>query len=290
MESSRRVWAKVIVFYLLTLAFSSIFYVFILSTGLRGGGLYYVTGLMWCPAFAALATKTLFRESIRNMGWQWGKSRYQLLSYFIPIGYALPVYLVVWLTGLGGFYHADFVNKTAATFGWTGLSPALVILGYIALTALIGIIISLSRALGEEIGWRGFLVPELIKVTSFRGTALISGLMWAAWHYPILLFGDYNAGTPAWYGLSCFTVMVVASSFIAAWLRLRSGSLWTAAILHASHNLFIQGVFTPLTADTGKTKYVIDEFGVGLAVTTVVAAIIVSCLPLKRDDQPTVHA
>jgi membrane protease YdiL (CAAX protease family) len=99
--------------------------------------------------------------------------------------------------------------------------------------------------------------------------------MWAAWHYPILLFGDYNAGTPAWYGLSCFTVMVVASSFIAAWLRLRSGSLWTAAIFHASHNLFIQGVFTPLTVDTGATKYVIDEFGIGLAVTTVLTAFLV---------------
>lgn len=278
MEPASRTWKKIIVFYLVTLAFSTIFYVFILSTSLRGGGLYYVTGLMWCPAFAAFATKALFRESIRDLGWQWGKSRYQLLSYVIPIAYALPVYSVVWLTSLGGFYNADFVTRTAATFGWTGLSPVLVIAGYIALTALIGIIISLSRALGEEIGWRGFLVPELIKVTSFRGTALFSGLMWAAWHYPILLFGDYNAGTPAWYGLSCFTVMVVASSFIAAWLRLRSGSLWTAAILHASHNLFIQGVFTPLTVDTGVTKYVIDEFGIGLAVTTVLAAIIVSCL------------
>lgn len=43
--------------------------------------------------------------------------------------------------------------------------------------------------------------------------------------------------------------------------RLRSNSLWTATFLHASHNLFIQAIFTPLTADTGPTKYAIDEFG-----------------------------
>lgn len=50
-----------------------------------------------------------------------------------------------------------------------------------------------------------------------------------------------------------------------AWLRLRSGSLWPTVLLHASHNLFVQMVFTPLTIDTGYTAYVIDEFGIGLA-------------------------
>jgi membrane protease YdiL (CAAX protease family) len=151
-----------------------------------------------------------------------------------------------------------------------------VILGYIALSATIGVLISTSRALGEEIGWRGFLVPELAKVMSFRGVGWISGLMWAAWHYPVLIFGDYNAGTPAWFGLSCFTIQVIAISFIAARLRLISGSLWTGAILHASHNRFIQGVFTPLTIDKPSTPYVIDEFGIGMVVTTIIVAVIVT--------------
>ena len=51
-----------------------------------------------------------------------------------------------------------------------------------------------------------------------------------------------------------------------AWLRLRSGSLWTGVILHASHNVFIQEILDPLTMDTGRTKYVTTEFGVGLAI------------------------
>lgn len=120
-------------------------------------------------------------------------------------------------------------------------------------------------ALGEEIGWRGFLVPHLAPL-GFTRTALISGGVWALWHYPMLLFADYNAGTPAWYGLSCFTVMTVGISFAYTWLRLRSGSLWTGVLLHTSHNLFIQGVFGPLTADTGPTEYVAGEFGAALAV------------------------
>jgi len=60
-----------------------------------------------------------------------------------------------------------------------------------------------------------------------------------------------------------------------AWLTLRARSLWPAAILHASHNLFIQSILKPLTKDTGPTKFITDEFGIGLVVTVTVALIIV---------------
>ncbi len=42
-----------------------------------------------------------------------------------------------------------------------------------------------ATAAGEEIGWRGFLVPELAKGLPFTAVALVSGIIWAAWHYPI---------------------------------------------------------------------------------------------------------
>jgi membrane protease YdiL (CAAX protease family) len=60
--------------------------------------------------------------------------------------------------------------------------------------------------------------------------------------------------------------MVVGISFIYAWMRLKSGSVWTGMLLHASHNLWVQSIFDPLTTDTGRTKYVIGEFGIGLAI------------------------
>jgi hypothetical protein len=56
-------------------------------------------------------------------------------------------------------------------------------------------------------------------------------------------------------------------------MRLKSGSLWTGVLLHASHNLFIQGFFDPLTTDTGRTKYIIGEFGAGLALVSIAFAI-----------------
>ena len=274
-EPKAKVWKKIAVFYALTLAFSGVFNALVLHAGkMDAGNLLYVTGAMWSPALAAFATKAMFGESVRELPWRWGNSRYAWLGYLIPLAYALPVYVVVWLGGLGAFADLDFVKKTAAQFGWSDFPPGLALALFILLTATSGMVGKTSRALGEEIGWRGFLVPELAKVVGFPGVGLISGLMWAAYHYPILIFADYNAGTPVWYGLGCFTVMVVADSFILAWLTLRSGSLWPAAIFHGSHNLFIQSIFTPLTRDTGSTKYVIDEFGIGLVITITIGAIL----------------
>jgi membrane protease YdiL (CAAX protease family) len=127
---------------------------------------------------------------------------------------------------------------------------------------------------GKKIGWRGFLVLNCIKKWDTPQTSLITGIIWSLWHYPILLFADYNSGTPAWFGLSCFTIMVISISFIFTWFRIKSKSLWTGVLLHASHNLFIQSIFTPLTSDTGNTKYFIDEFGAVLPVVCLIVAII----------------
>jgi membrane protease YdiL (CAAX protease family) len=277
MENSKaRVWKKIALFYGLTMLFSGVFDTFVLHAGkMDAGNLLYVTGSMWSPALAAFATKAIFGESIRELPWKWGASKYAWLGYLIPIFYALPVYLVVWVSGLGGFASEAFVKRTAEIFGWSTFPTAVTLTLFILFNATLGLVGKLSRALGEEIGWRGFLVPELAKVVSFPAVALISGLMWAAYHFPALIFADYNAGTPVWYGLTCFTIMVVADSFILAWLTLRSGSLWPAAILHGSHNLFIQSIFTPLTVDTGRTSYIIDEFGIGLVITVTIAAVVV---------------
>lgn len=67
--------------------------------------------------------------------------------------------------------------------------------------------------------------------------------------------------------------MVVSISFIFAWMRLKSGSLWTGVLLHASHNLFIQQFFDPLTTNTGRTPYVIGEFGAALALVSIAFAL-----------------
>lgn len=271
-SGSRRAIATYLVF---VFGLSSIFYALVIHEGHLGAANgMYVTGLMWCPALAALLTCRRLGRSASTLGWTW-IPRYQVISYAIPVAYALVAYLIVWMTGLGGFPNVEVLDRVSKSAGWGTLPAWLTLTFYVLLRGSVGMVMATASALGEEIGWRGFLVPELSKVTSFTGTAFLSGIIWSVWHFPLLLFADYNNGTPAWYGLSCFAVLVVAISFIFAWMRLKSGSLWTGAFLHAAHNLWIQGVFTPLTTDTGRTKWVIDEFGFMLPLVAIGAAIYV---------------
>jgi membrane protease YdiL (CAAX protease family) len=125
-----------------------------------------------------------------------------------------------------------------------------------------GIVRATAMGLGEEIGWRGFLTPLLVRRFGFTGGSIVIGIIWTLWHVPLIVFANYNNGTPVAFALACFFVMVMNLSFILTWLRLRSGSVWPCAILHGSHNLFIQQIFTPLTSPEGSvTAYAIDEFG-----------------------------
>jgi membrane protease YdiL (CAAX protease family) len=257
--------SPVAVFLSLTVALSALFSAAIVTAGrLEAGRGLLVTALMWSPGLAALATCGICRIGVGALGWRWGGTRYQLESYLVPFLYSLVAYSLVWLLGLGGVPSRSFLADSQAQFGIAGLGPGGAATLRVLLTASFGFPGSVASALGEEIGWRGLLVPRLHARFGFTTAALLSGLVWTLWHTPILLFADYNAGTPAWFALPCFTVLVVSGATIFAWYRLRSGSLWTAAFLHASHNLFIQSIFTPLTEETRGTRYFIDEFGVVL--------------------------
>jgi uncharacterized protein len=250
------------VFLLYTLALSSVFYFFIVKSGHLGGGWgAYVGGLMWCPGIAAILTCKHLGRPVSSLGWKWGNTRYQVACYLIPLFYSALIYALVWLTGIGGFYNKGFVESVLEGFGLGPIPPWVGITLYFVFTATIGVIKDLPTVLGEEIGWRGFLVPELAKRNSFATTAIISGLIWALWHYPILLFADYNGHTPVWYYLPLFTVALPAITFVWTWMRLKSGSIWPGVILHASHNTFIQQFFGPMTVNRERTSYIAGEFG-----------------------------
>ena len=246
--------AELTTFLGLTFGSSAILWWLIVDAGSLGaGGGRFVFALMWCPGLSALITRLAFHRSVRGLGSRWGETRWAALAYVLPLLYATAAYGLVWLSGFGAVDLGRF--QTSAL-----------------LFVAAGTLQSLLSATGEEIGWRGFLVPALARRMSFGRTAVVSGSIWAGWHVPLIIFADYNAGAPTWYSVLCFVAMVVALSVIFAWLRLRSGSVWPAAILHATHNLFIQGFFDRVTVDTGPTRWLTSEFGAALAVTVGVTA------------------
>jgi uncharacterized protein len=275
---AKRTKFSILVYLVVTFAFSSVFYTAIIrNKSLSADGGLFVLGLMWSPGAAGLLTRLFFQGNLRGHGWGWGKTKYQFASYWIPLVYAAVVYVPLWIAGFSDF-HVPVIGRICQRFGLHGSVAA-----YFLVIATVGMAGSCISALGEELGWRGFLVPQLAKIMPFGGVALTSGIIWSLWHYPLILLANYHGAGPTWYSLMCFTVMVLGISFLFAWMRLKSGSVWTGMFLHASHNIFIQSFFDPLTRPATATKYLIGEFGAGLAI---VAVIIGAIFYEKRGELP----
>ncbi|MDQ6802071.1 MAG: CPBP family intramembrane metalloprotease [Acidobacteriota bacterium] len=225
---------------------------------------------MWTPAVAALSASWIVRRKIEGFGFRLGKPRFYFFSYLIPILFCVPVYVLTWALGLGKF---DALITVASRFH---LPPG--VTGFLALLAL-GLIVAplaMLDTLGEEIGWSGLLTPRLAEITTFTRASLIRGGVWSLWHYPLVvtLLPKYRRDLPIWYALMCMTVAIVAVSFVYTWLRLRSGSLWPCALLHAvSSNC--QDIFESATRNTGPTHYITYEYGAGFAIVLSIMAFFV---------------
>jgi uncharacterized protein len=248
---------RILTFLALTLLFTaaSVSLAIAIGTGGNGGDLIALA-IMWSPGLAALVTVFAFQRNVKGIGWRLGRPRYLLIGYALPLVECSLVYGLVWLIGLGEL-RGDVLGAAETLLA---ITPGL----------LIGIVF----ALGEEIGWRGLLVPQLARLTSFTRTALISGGIQAVWHWPFVLFAGFSSAAPWWFALTILTTTVTLAGFAAAWLRLRSGSVWPVVLGHASFNLYVQSGFNPLTRDTGITEYIVDEFGVAFVLSGTMIAYI----------------
>jgi uncharacterized protein len=93
---------------------------------------------------------------------------------------------------------------------------------------------------GEELGWRGFALPHLLRDRSAHAASLILGLLWSAWHLPTFLV----PGTPQ-YGKSiiAFVLMTTAYSVLLCWIYIHTaGSVLIATLAHGAIKIF-QGIF-----------------------------------------------
>lgn len=117
------------------------------------------------------------------------------------------------------------------------------------------------EAIGEELGWRGYLLPRLVDLGRVRA-GLCSGLLWAVWHAPLIyIAAAYHGGAGPLYMLS-FTITIVAMGFVANELRMASGSSWPAVLFHGAHNgiLFQLGALT--VGSTGRLAGIGEESGI----------------------------
>ena len=262
-------WKTIIIFLILLTALSSIAYYAILKLNPTS---IYVGALMISPALAAFITLKIKKRSIFSLPWSLKELKYLKLSYITPLLYVSIAYVLIWLFGFGNLINTERITQWSNELGIAESNQTLVIVAMIFLLLTVGVIKNLGSTLGEEIGWRGFLIFELRKVMSFKALAIVSGIIWAIWHFPIINL-MYGGGENLLLHLGAFSIMIIGISVILAYYTFKSNSLWPAAIYHSVHNIFIQKIATPLTFSNDKTTFWIDEYGFMIPIITTVFAI-----------------
>ena len=162
---------------------------------------------------------------------------------------------------------------------------------------LLGAFINAIPALGEELGWRGWLLPKLMPLGTVPAL-LLSGIIWGLWHAPLVLLvllvllGYNYPGVPGWLGLLMMVGLGILMGAIFGWLRLRSASVRPAALAHGSFNA--AAGFSIIFAAAGETinplQATILGWTGGLVPLAVVAVLVITKqfrLPQDRARAPT---
>ncbi len=193
---------------------------------------------MWAPGLSALAV-TLWVEKRPLSALRLnalGAKRFYLWAWLTPIAFTL---LGGGLALLLGFAKLDlqFTMIQEAMKGAPGGDAVLagMAVALQALTALtVGPIINMLFTVGEELGWRGYLLPKLLPLGQGKAI-LLSNLIWGLWHAPVIMQGHNYPGYP-FAGIWMMVIFCLLAGTILSWLTLNAKSVWVAALGHGSIN------------------------------------------------------
>lgn len=193
----------------------------------------------------------LKRYLIWRVDWKW----YLVAFLLIPLISLIGVYLNAALTQTS----VDFSKVLAYQLFGPSVNLALLIVPFFLFDAI---------ANGEEMGWRGYVLPRLQANYSALTSSLILGVIWGIWHIPKFLT-HWDTASFLW-----FMVDVLAKAVLLTWMYNNTrGSLLLVTLFHASFNT--AGVVLPIAntvsdADLG-ARIIIDLLEVIVAVVVVIS-------------------
>lgn len=210
-----------------------------------------IAGSMFTPLLAVIITQLLFKEPIfKGLGLNFKLNYWWLIGLlFIPV--LSLIVLGASLLVPGSYLSLDqIMEANQATLIANGISPeqahelsqrlmdTLGIWGTIGTTIvnglLAGVTINAILAFGEEIAWRGFFV-KVLSGKKFILATIIIGVVWGAWHFPLILNG-HNYPNHPFIGMFMMILMCVCMTPILLYFRLKSGSVIVPAIMHGTFN------------------------------------------------------
>ncbi len=249
-------WGAVVLFVVLSFGLSWLVALPLWLTGPGSASFQMLFGIvaaaaMFTPALATLvvvfATRTPRSDRLRFLGvWPLRPAKrvvwFTVTALFAPLVIGIATTLIAaefgWvrldLVGFSGFAEANAAALPEGVDPGILPPPGALIAIQLALFPIAALIPNSILGFGEEIGWRGWLLPAL-RPLGVWPALILSGAIWGLWHAPLTLLG-HNYGLMDWRGVALMTVNCVVWGVLFGWLRLRSGSVWPAVVGHGAMN------------------------------------------------------
>ncbi|MEV6859672.1 CPBP family intramembrane glutamic endopeptidase [Streptosporangium subroseum] len=270
-----------------------------------GSSMVTVVGLamMITPTLGVLAVRlygrrrgqprTTWREWAVRTGLSLGERRGRTFALIALAWFGTPLLVVVAIAlsaalgllsvDLGGLSLFRQSLATVTPGQALPLEPEVLFAVQIVSMVLIAPLINSIPAFGEEWGWRGWLLPRLMPLGTWKAL-LVSGVIWGAWHAPLTLRGYNYPELGAW-AAPMFVIFCVAFGVVLGWLRLYSGSVWPAVIGHGSLNA--SGGLVLLIGDAADPPNLVVAGITGLvgsALLAVISAVLLKSRPIRHPD------
>ncbi len=203
--------------------------------------------VMLLPAISVVITRFITKEGFKNFGLKphfKGNIRFYLMAWFGPallIALGAMVYFLIFPSQFDPSMSQITAINEAQGISMAGGTIYTIFILQLVLGIFLAPLINIITTSGEEIGWRGYLLPKLMERYSARVSIIISGIIWGIWHAPIIAMGhNYGLGYPSapWGGILAMVVFCLFIGSFFSFLAIRTGSFLPAAMAHGSLNGF----------------------------------------------------
>ena len=209
----------------------------------QGFSVIILAAAMFAPALSSILTRLITKEGFKNMYLRpnfKGHIKTYLLVYFGPtllLFLSMALYFLIFPKNFDS--GLTVLQQAAAASGTAGMSAGTILLLQVLVVVFAGPIINIIPTMGEELGWRGYLLPKLRGLMSDRAALVVTGVIWGLWHAPVIAMG-HNYGTGywgfPWLGILTMTVFCVVLGIIEGYVSIKLNSAIPAAMIHSLVN------------------------------------------------------